>query len=276
MERRLFKQLVIGGVYLVVFALIGWGVYGAWFKAAPTCFDNIRNQSEEDVDCGGPCDLCGKRTVKPLEILAKQSVLVRTGAYDLAVRLRNPNQQYGAERFRYTVRWLNGAGAVMAERVGTSYILPHGTRSVLVQNVPLAEPAAAVDVVFSDYNWVRLDGYHDEPRFLIRAPSFTKVAPGEPGFAFASAVVINKSGFDFQVVDVNILVLDARGQVLAVSRTVQNTFRNDVERSFRVSWPDPFVGEPERIEVEALTNVFDETNYLQTFRPIERFQQFGA
>ncbi|MBI3305172.1 hypothetical protein HYZ80_02540 [Candidatus Parcubacteria bacterium] len=276
MERRLFKRLVIGGVYLLVFALIGWGAYAAWFKPAATCFDKIKNQREEDVDCGGPCDSCGKRTVKPLEILTKQSLLVRPGAYDLAVRLRNPNQLYGAESFRYTVRWRNGAGALTAERVGTSYILPHGTRSVLIQNVPLTEPAAAIEVAISDYNWVRLKDYQDEPRFLIRAPSFTKVAPGELGFAFASAVVVNKSGFDFQAVDVNILVLDARGQVLAVSRTVQNAFRNDAERSFRVSWPEPFAGEPERIEVEALTNVFDETNYLETFRPIERFQQFGA
>jgi hypothetical protein len=27
-----------------------------------TCFDNIKNQGEEQVDCGGPCDLCGPVT----------------------------------------------------------------------------------------------------------------------------------------------------------------------------------------------------------------------
>ena len=27
-----------------------------------TCNDNIQNQNEEDVDCGGPCDACRKST----------------------------------------------------------------------------------------------------------------------------------------------------------------------------------------------------------------------
>lgn len=29
-------------------------------QAEPTCFDNIQNQGEEDIDCGGPCQACKK------------------------------------------------------------------------------------------------------------------------------------------------------------------------------------------------------------------------
>lgn len=273
MERRLFKQLVIGGVYLVIFALIGWGAYGAWFKPSPTCFDNIKNQNEEDVDCGGSCEPCGRRSIKPLELVSQRILPVRPGVYDFVARLRNPNALYGAERFQYTVRWLDATNRVLAERGGTAYILPRGTRSLIVQGVALREPPAKTDVVFDAYNWVRLMDYRGEPRFLVRAATFDRVAPGEPGFAAASAIVVNKSGFNFQNVDVNVMVLDATGAVLAVNRTVQHALTNEAERSFRVSWPDPFAGDPQRPEVEVLTNVFDEENYLQQFRPIERFQQ---
>ncbi|MBI2623978.1 hypothetical protein HYW67_00590 [Candidatus Parcubacteria bacterium] len=275
MERRLFKQLVIGGVYLVVFALIGWGAYAAWFKPAPTCFDNIRNQSEEDVDCGGVCEPCGKRTVKPLELVSQRTLSVSPGVYDFIARLRNPNALYGAERFRYTVRWFGAGDQVLAERGGTAYILPRGTRSLIVQGVALSEPSAKTEVVLDAYNWVRLKEYQGEPRFLVRQAMLERVAAGEPGFAAASAVIVNKSGFNFQEVDINVSVLDAAGNVLAVSRTVQHAFTNDSERAFRVSWPDPFAGEPQRPEVEVLTNVFDDENYLQQFRPLERFQQTG-
>ncbi len=273
MERRRFKQFIIGGVYLVVFILLGWGAYAAFLKPAPTCVDAIKNQNEEDVDCGGSCEPCGRRSIKPLELVSQRILPVRPGVYDFVARLRNPNALYGAERFQYTIRWLDATNRVLAERGGTTYILPHGTRSLIVQGVALSELPAKTDVVFDAYNWVRLKGYEVEPRFLVRAATFDRVAPGEPGFATASAIVVNKSGFHFQAVDVNVSVLDAAGEVLAVSRTVQNALANDAERSFRVSWPDPFPGNPERPEVEVLTNVFDDTNYLTQFRPIERFQQ---
>lgn len=276
MERRLFKQFVIGGVYLVIVALIGWGAYAAWLKPVPTCTDNIKNQNEEDVDCGGVCEPCGRRAAQPLELVSQRTLPVRPGVYDFVARVRNPNALYGAERFQYTVRWLDANRRVLAERGGTTYILPRGTRSLIVQGVALSEPPAQTEVVFDAYNWVRLKEYQGEPRFLVRQAMLERVAAGEPGFAAASAVIVNKSGFDFQEVDINVSVLDAAGNVLAVSRTVQHAFTNDSERAFRVSWPDPFVGDPQRPEVEALANVFDDANYLQQFRPIERFQQFGG
>lgn len=275
MERRRFRQLVIGGVYFVVFALLGWGAYAAFLKPAPTCFDTIRNQNEEDVDCGGSCEPCGRRSIKPLELVSQRILPVRSGVYDFVARLRNPNALYGVERFQYTIRWLDAQRRVLAERGGTAYLLPSGTRYLIVQGVALSEPPAQTEVVFDAYNWVRLKDYQGEPRFLVRAASFDRAAPGEPGFATASAIVVNKSGFNFQDVDVNVVVLDAAGAVLAVNRTVQHALTNDAERSFRVSWPDAFAGEPEHVEVEVLTNVFDDANYLQQFRPIERFQQFG-
>ena len=273
MERRLFKQFVIGGVYLIIFALIGWGAYAAWFKPAPSCFDNIKNQNEEDVDCGGACEPCGRKTAQPLELVSQRTLPVRPGVYDFVARLRNPNALYGAERFQYTVRWLDANRRVLAERGGTAYILPRGTRYLVVQGVALNEPPAQTEVVFDAYNWVRLKEYQGEPRFLVRQAMLERVAAGEPGFAAVSAVIVNKSGFDFQEVDINVLVLDAAQNVLAVNRTVQHAFTNDSERAFRVSWPDPFAGDPQRPEVEALANVFDDANHLQQFRPIERFQQ---
>ncbi len=33
----------------------------------PSCFDNIQNQGEEDIDCGGPCKPCEKREVIIME-----------------------------------------------------------------------------------------------------------------------------------------------------------------------------------------------------------------
>ena len=51
---RILKQLVFGSGFLVVFGFIAFGAYYLW-QAEATCSDQIKNQGEDAVDCGGPC-----------------------------------------------------------------------------------------------------------------------------------------------------------------------------------------------------------------------------
>ena len=52
------KQFFYGIIYLVIFGLIGAGIYFALTSKEATCFDGIQNQNEEGVDCGGSCNTC--------------------------------------------------------------------------------------------------------------------------------------------------------------------------------------------------------------------------
>lgn len=55
-------------------------------ETQPTCFDDIQNQNETDVDCGGPCTLCEKETIEmlaPLKIGAENYILI--GVYLLTM-----------------------------------------------------------------------------------------------------------------------------------------------------------------------------------------------
>jgi len=50
---RGWKKFIYGVFFLAVFGLIVWGFYEIVLKPTPTCFEQIKNQGEEDVDCGG-------------------------------------------------------------------------------------------------------------------------------------------------------------------------------------------------------------------------------
>jgi hypothetical protein len=45
-------------------------------------------------------------------------------------------------------------------------------------------------------------------------------------------------------------------------------------RGFEVAWFSPFPGKVVRIEAEALTNVFENQNFIQRYQELERFQQY--
>jgi len=47
-------------------------------ETTPTCFDNVKNQNETDVDCGGPCGLC---EIETFEVFAPPKT--GTGIYIL-------------------------------------------------------------------------------------------------------------------------------------------------------------------------------------------------
>ena len=63
-------------------------VHAVLEEKIPTCFDDIQNQDETDVDCGGPCVLCEKETIEmlaPFKIGSEKYALI--GAYFLIISI---------------------------------------------------------------------------------------------------------------------------------------------------------------------------------------------
>ncbi len=90
--RKQITILIIVGIFLV---LVGTGIYYAFLKPAPTCFDGIKNQDEEEIDCGGSiCISCEIKTLKEVEVIWVQAIPLNQNLYDLAAKIRNPNPNF--------------------------------------------------------------------------------------------------------------------------------------------------------------------------------------
>src|SRR3989344_1458963 len=100
MPERFGKQVLYGAIYIAIIGGIIAGFY-FYFREAPTCFDNRKNQGEQEVDCGGPCESCEIGKLKEIEVENAQAIFVAENLVSLSAEVTNPNSLFGAEALHY-------------------------------------------------------------------------------------------------------------------------------------------------------------------------------
>ncbi len=266
---RLTKQLIIGLVFLLVIGFAGFRVYRAFFPA-PTCVDAIQNHGEEGIDCGPVCGTLCAPAIQPLELRLAQAFPARAGEYDLLFEVYNPNDRSGSSDVPYVAVVSDSQGQELARRRGTLYILPKQTRFVVESSLALAAPPADVAVTLGEPRWQTLDAAQTAIDFRLKREHYV---PGPS--AWYEGVIMNDSPYDFGRVDVAVLLIDAANQVIGINRTDIETVTAGSERFFKVQWPFSVSGTVARVQVEATTNAFENSNFLKTHGGVpEPFQEF--
>src|SRR3989344_4546473 len=130
-KRKAMYSAVAG---VVVLALLIW--FGVRiFSEPPTCFDNVRNQRETGIDCGGPCArICSVDTRNPL-VLWNRAFLTGPNTYTAVANIQNPNAALGAGAYGvpYAFRLYDAKGVLIVERDGVIDVPPQ-------QTTPIVEP----------------------------------------------------------------------------------------------------------------------------------------
>src|SRR3989344_1711391 len=93
------KQLIYGLGYLACLGLIFFLLYSAFNTRQVGCFDNVLNQNETEVDCGGVCAPCALKQVRSISVTSVEGVTLATGNRVVLLELQNPNDQLGAMDF---------------------------------------------------------------------------------------------------------------------------------------------------------------------------------
>jgi hypothetical protein len=269
---RLAKQLIIGAIYLAVFGLVLYGAYD-FLVPDPSCSDGRQNQGEEGVDCGPVCGvLCGAE-LRPITVSEPETFAAGEGI-DVLVELENDNVTYGAARIDYRLVLTDASGEELVTRRGFTYANPLETRFLVVSFPGVATDDVA-DTAFS-YEPDRIQWFVGQlpETQAIDFAVFDEDLSLENGFAEFAAVARNDSTFDFEEVDVSVVLLDASGRRVGIGATVLRTFPANGIRAFTIQWPFELSGEPIRAQAEISTNVFDNDNFIRTYGGQERFQGF--
>lgn len=268
---RFIKQLVISGIYLVIIIGFFWLVYRV-FVPAPTCTDGIRNGSEEGVDCGAvACGALCAPAIVPLTV--EEPLLLKAGDNtDVLVHLENPNPLYGASRVEYVLTVTDASGGELAVRSGNTYVNPSQPRYLLFPLVGISGVPAKAELKFdaAQVQWMALTvDAKGDIQFAVRDEVFT---PTGDRIRY-EATVLNRSKFDFDAVDVTVLLMDSAGKVVSANTTVQRTLVSGEARAFVMDWPFPVPGAV-RARAIVTTNVFANDNFIRTYGSQERFQGF--
>lgn len=263
MSYYLRKQIIIALIYLIIFSAIGGGIYRFFIYSPATCFDGKQNQNEEGVDCGGPCAACQEQLVDP-NIIWIKALPVEGGIYDLAAQIENKNVNHGSGLVPYTFKVYDSKGSQIGEIKSRSYIMPR-EKKYLIDTVSLNAVPAKVSLEFGAIEWKKFKLVES-----LNLPIFNQVIDlkGKNSYAvFAQGTAYNQTRFDLDTIDIDVVVYDSVGNVVAINKTQKNTMKSGEGRFFEVVWPKSFAADPSKIKMEqrAYTNVFSDANFITTF-----------
>ena len=274
MEKRFFKKIVISLIYLSLLLLVVWGIYSKFFRHIPTCSDGVRNQNEQDVDCGGVCQ-------KDCGIVAQKLIVGKIGVvpsgiankYDFYAQVTNPNATFGDKSFYYTINLKDASGNIIASRKGSDFILPGEHKYVIENNVESSVPPGTLDFTINSSDWVEFNSYYEKPNLQIINKNYSEVSGGV-GFSEATGLLKNASAFDFDLIKIEIILEDSNGTVLALNSTQMKTVASGEQRDFKVSWPNSFPGAVGNMETQAEVDVFNSDTFMKRSYQTEKFQQY--
>ena len=257
---RVLKQIIIGGAHVVIVGVVVFWSYNSSY--GPSCQAGVQNGREEGIDCGTIA--CGAACASPVQAIQVQSVqLVSTpaGDHDLAMQFYNPNTDYGVATGTYQL--------TIGTLVSTHgfYMLPGQTKDLVLTSLKGVADGVLANVVMKDIQWEKVTGDASVPltsfneRYLVSGSQTT-----------FESTILNNSDFDFDSVDISIIVSDSSGKVLATNTTSIQTLLSHTQRYVKVSWPFALPVDA-RVSVEVGTNVFDNANYIKTHGTQEKFQQ---
>jgi len=262
---RQLKRLEIIFVYLGIFLLFVT-VFYFFLKPDPTCSDGKRNQGEEAIDCGGPCVPCPVVIkLEPLEIGSTEWVYDIDNKYDVIVSIKNPNDVYGASRFRFRAVAQMNNGEEIAQKIwDNNYILPGERKYLFVHGFELDQEPKGIKIEIDgeSFDWEKFDNF-EEPNFVINNSRYEQKGAGNIDFGAATGTVINRSPIDFEVVDVRVALRSETGKLLAINSQRMNTLRAEESRDYIMVFPHAFPGSVEKVEVFVETNPFDSNNYIR-------------
>lgn len=242
-QRRQFMYVSV--ILILLAVVIGIPTYNSHFNKVPTCFDNIQNQNEESIDCGGVCKkLCEFESLEPHKIFERFFNI--GGGDNFAVALvENLNKDAYAFNASYLFKIYDKDNILLEERYGKTFI-PTGKIFALSEHTLYTgerEPAKVTFEFIGPINWQR--GNLQPPLFKVLeiAPDYEKEKP-EVRISFQNEEV-------YRVDDVTIVAIlsDEQGNVIAASQTIFESIPGQAKNEAVFVWPKPIETKPAKVDV---------------------------
>ena len=282
-SQRKLKKLYIIGIVLFFIVTISWILYS---PEELTCFNDIKDVGEEGIDCGGFCDKeCPPPDKPPTveDISVKWVKFVEDGEnkYDLVAKISNNNEGWGVSSVDYAFNIYSEKGKIIDTILGKSYVMPKGflggneTRYIIENDFKTDEDIEKVSLELYDFNWREVKNLRELPELdveIIRIinKDYGFMEDGEE-FYYVFGITENISKYSFFKVDINIVIFDDYGELVAAGKTDQWTLKSGRGWEFKIFWTSPFSETVSVVDYEAQTNVFDVGNFMDVYGTGEKF-----
>lgn len=247
--KRLLKQIVIAAIFFIIVGSI--------------VFFSFINQSDEPI----PTPLV---SIQPPQIISQEFIKVDGLDYDFVAIIKNPNIDFGASSVFYEVSIFGRDGNLINVLSDSISLLPGQTRYEIISPIETNQEISNIVFEINNVDWQKIKEYIPQSLFLVKNQEYLL----DQASSRLRATLFNNSNFDFDRVDIYIVLFGDNNKILAVNKTDIRTLLARTDRFFEVKWPEPFKGEVRRIEIEAYTDVFKNENFIKNYGTQEKFQRF--
>ena len=233
MSTRLAKQIVYAAFYLFLWGFVVWAAVIILVHPAPSCFDNIQNQNETGVDCGGVCAKVCAGSAQAMKILSVNAFTASAGHDTFLAKIANPNNDYAADNFDYSFNAYDAAGKILQSFTGNSFLYGNEVKYLLLPNQLVPSGIAGVDLTIANADWVKSSIYGAVPQFAVQ----NVVTQMSSSSIIAAGQVINNDVSIFKNILIVSIFKDSQGNPLGTSQTVLDVINPNQTRAFSVTYP---------------------------------------
>ncbi len=236
MGKRLIKQIAYGIFYLFFFAGIIYGSYVLFIRPAPSCFDKIRNQNEEGVDCGGPCAAaCIPAELRPIVAIDRILKFSSTpSSISILAKISNANLDYAAKNFSYKFNFYKANGDFVGSLGGNSFIYAGEVKYLLLPNASLPPvPFSKIDLKIENVEWLPGNRFSGPPNVAVSGVA----TAAEASNLSVDGQITNRDSVSFPAVTAVAIFRGQFGQIAGASQTeISNLLPNET-RKFSIIHP---------------------------------------
>ena len=194
---------------------------------------------------GGPCPILDPRYLQPQAILWSRSFHVRDGSYTAVAYIQNPNPDAGVSSAHYQFRLYDSENILVAEREGSSFIMPGSVTPVLESRINTGNRIVAhTYFAFIDsLVWQRMRNSALDMTIQNKDIADIDTLPR------VNAEVTNTSITDMINPSFVVTIYDPSGNAFAASQTVLSRLAAGSTAHIVFTWPDPFGMSVGRVEI---------------------------
>lgn len=232
MDHRLLKQILYGFLFIFfISAAIGLGVFVVKKSNQPDLPPVIVDNSKKEIQ------IVSFREIKSAK---------GDNFSDYIIELANSSDKFGAEKIKYSF------GKTRKE----AYLLPLEKKFVIV--IGEGKGLGEDDFKFGDIFWVKFS--NTESSGLVAQSKRYDAEDKEAGGSSVSAVIFNKSKYDFSKIDFSAIIYDVNNNPVAVNYSEANTLLSGEERMIKIFWPKPINENIADIFIQVSSNIMNKDN----------------
>lgn len=240
----MFKMGVIGFIILVCLIIFAYIIWRVFIKKPP-----IPEQ---------PSEMPSASFVVPKEVgfvLSNQK-----DTYDVFAKIENTDPDWGASILNYKFILKDDAGNIVGERKRQTYVLPGKEKFIIEISV---EATSQVRKVEMELDPQKVQKMKELPKIDIQVKNVNHQMVRDK--SKVSGTLVNNSSYNYDVVDVNVVLYNDLGKVVGLNYTNVGAFLSGKDRDFSVSWDKAIIG-VSNVVVEPNVNVFKTGTFMKEYK----------